>query len=280
MESSNSHTGIGPSKSLEELEDRCKSVRRSLLEMIYRSKSSHIGTGLSMIEALIALYFRVLRVDSSKPLMPERDKFVLSKAHGSAALYATLAERGFFEKDLLKGYYVDGGTLPGHLDRCAVPGVETSGGSLGHGLSLGLGLALADKIDQRDSRTFVLLGDGECNEGSVWEAIMLAPHLRLNNLCAVIDFNGIQSLGFTNEIINQANLADRLSSFGWDVESIDGHDLKQVVESLDRQSDRPRALVLNTVKGKGISFMENKLLWHYRSPSEDEFKTALEELRG
>ncbi len=263
---------------LDDLNAVCKRVRRSLVETVYRAKSSHIGTGLSMVEALVVLYFEVLKVDPQKPADPNRDKFILSKAHGSAALYATLAERGFFDSKLLKEYCADGGRLPGHLDRLSVPGIETSGGSLGHGLGVGLGMALANKIDNNPGRIFVLLGDGECNEGSVWEAFMLAPQLKLRNLIVLIDFNFIQSLGRTNEIIDQSNLKERLQSFGWESENVDGHNIGALSEAILAPQKRPRALVMQTIKGKGISFMEDKLLWHYRSPNEDEFRRAMEEL--
>lgn len=265
----------------ESLKITCKRVRRALVKMIYDSKSSHIGTGLSMVEALAILYFRILNIDPKNPKDPKRDKFILSKAHGSAALYATLAERGFFGPDMLAKYYVDGGCLPGHLDRLSAPGIESSGGSLGHGLGLGIGMAIANRYDKNPGRIYVMLGDGECNEGSVWEAFMLAPQLKLNNLTALIDFNFIQSLGRTNDILDQSNLAERLRCFGWEAENIDGHDLAALSARFEQAppADRPRAFVMQTVKGKGISFMEDKLLWHYRSPNPEEYKLALEELQ-
>jgi transketolase len=250
-----------------------------MLRMAHVTKSSHIGTGLSMVEALVALYFRILNVDPANPSNPNRDKFVLSKAHGSMALYAVLAERGFFGRELLDRFYVDGGTLPAHLDRLSAPGIETSGGSLGHGLGLGIGMATANLYDSNPGRIYVLLGDGECNEGSVWEAFMLAPQLKLANLTALIDFNFIQSLGRTNEIIDQSNLSERLRAFGWDATDLDGHDLGALIQALSQgPGNKPRALVMSTVKGKGVSFMEDKLLWHYRSPNEEELRLALEEL--
>lgn len=263
----------------ESLAEFAKRARKQLLKMIFDTKSSHIGCGLSMIEALVELYFRELRIDPKDPNHPERDRFILSKAHGSAALYAVMAERGFFAQEFLKNYYVDGGCLPGHLDRFSAPGIETSGGSLGHGLGLGIGMAYANQIDGNPGRVYVLLGDGECNEGSIWEGAMLAPKLRLQNLTVLVDFNKIQSLGRTNEILDQSNLSERFRVFGWQAEDLDGHDFMALRRAFAQNSDgRPRALVLSTVKGKGISFMEDKLLWHYRSPNEAEFAQAMQEL--
>jgi len=261
------------------LADQARRIRRQVVEMVTRSRSSHVGACLSIADALTVLYFRILRVDPARPEDPDRDRFILSKAHGSAALYATLAERGFFPVERLRGFYVDGGTLPGHLDRSAAPGVETSGGSLGHGLSIGVGMALANRLDGRPSRVVVLVGDGECNEGSVWEAAMLAGHHRLSNLTVLVDNNRIQSLGRVEEVIAQPNLAERWRAFGWDAEDVDGHDLAALEDALGRPAaQRPRAFILHTVKGKGVSFMEDKLLWHYRSPDEAEYQQAMKEL--
>ncbi len=226
----------------------------------------------------------LLRFDPNKPKWIERDRFILSKAHGSAALYAILAEVGYFSKEILDKYYVDGGILPGHLDRAAVPGVETSGGSLGHGLSLGIGMVLGNQLDAINANVYVLIGDGECNEGSIWEAAMLAGHLQLRNLVVLIDKNQIQSFGNTVDIIDQSNMADRWRAFGWNAEIVsNGHDhdlLYQVLTSrvVGSASNRPRAIVLNTVKGKGVSFMENQLAWHYKSPNDAELALALNEL--
>src|SRR3990167_8071110 len=240
--------------SAESLKAVCKRVRRSMVKMIYDSKSSHIGTGLSMVEALVTLYFRILKIDPKAPADPKRDKFILSKAHGSDALYATLAERGYFGHELLAKFYVDGGCLPGHLDRLSAPGIETSGGSLGHGLGLGIGMAIANRYDGNPGRVFVLLGDGECNEGSIWEGFMLAPQLKLENLTVLVDFNFIQSLGRTNEILDQSKKSKRLPAFGWESANVDGHDISALSHALEaKPNGRPRAFVMQTVKGKGIS---------------------------
>ena len=269
-----------------------KKVRLSVLEMITRARSSHIGSAFSIVEILYVLYFHVLNVNPEEPLIEGRDKFILSKAHASSALYATLAHKGFFSLDLLNNYMLNNGTIPAHLDMTVVPGLEISAGSLGHGLPIGLGMAIAankkfhcelldspNKLNERLAQVFVLVSDGELNEGSVWEAIMLAGSLKLTNLKLIVDYNKIQSFGLTNEIINQANIAERLRAFGWEVLEVHGHDLNQIYEALIcDNSGKPLAVVANTVKGCGVSFMENKLAWHYKSPSEDEFKQAQEEI--
>lgn len=246
--------------------------------MMHRSKSSHIGTCFSTVEILLALYFSVLRFDAGAPNDPARDRFLMSKGHGSAALYAVLAERELIPMEWLDRYYCDDGKLPGHLDRLSSPWIDTSAGSLGHGLSIGLGMALAANRKSLQSHVYVLLGDGECNEGSVWEAVMLASHLKLRNITAIVDYNRIQSFGMTNEVINQENLADRWGAFGWDVREVQGHDFESLLAALYEPSPLPRAIIAHTVKGKGVSFMENRLEWHYKSPNEEQLQAALREL--
>lgn len=269
-----------------------KKVRLSVLEMITRARSSHIGSAFSIVEILYVLYFHVLKVNPEQPLMEGRDKFILSKAHASSALYATLAHRGFFSLQLLDTYMLNNGALPAHLDMTVAPGLEISAGSLGHGLPIGLGMAIAaskkfdhrlpnssNDLSERLTQVFVLVSDGELNEGSIWEAIMLAGSLKVSNLKLIVDYNKIQSFGLTNEIIDQANIAERLKAFGWEVLEIHGHDLNQIYNALTcDNSEKPLAIVANTVKGCGVSFMENKLAWHYKSPSEEEFKQAQEEI--
>jgi transketolase len=255
-------------------------IRRSVLHMVHYSKSSHVGTCLSMVDILYTLYFKILIIDPLNPHKETRDKFLLSKGHGSAALYATLAERGFYPKHFLDQYYVDGGILPGHLDMEAVPGVEASAGSLGHGLAIGTGMAIANRQTGNPGRIYVLLGDGECNEGSVWEAVMLAATLRLDNLTAIIDYNKIQSFGRTNEVIDQTNMAERWRAFGWTTYEIDGHNLGDIEKSLLAPSQRPKVIIAHTVKGKGVSYMEDKLEWHYKSPNDEQLAQALLELEA
>lgn len=261
-----------------DLEGVAKQVRRRVLSMVHDSGSSHVGAALSVVEILVALYWEALRVDPSNPADPLRDRLILSKAHGSAALYAVLAERGFFPVSKLESYYVDGGSLPGHLDSESAPGVEFSAGSLGHGLPAALGMALAGKRG-RGGRAFAVLGDGECNEGSVWEAAMLASHLKLDNLTAVIDCNKIQSFGRTADVIDQSGMAGRWAAFGWDARCVDGHSFPDLLAALRAPQTGPRAVIADTVKGKGVSYMEDKLEWHYKSPDEAQYRAALEELR-
>jgi transketolase len=212
--------------------------------------------------------------------MADRDKFILSKAHGSAALYATLAEKGFFSKDKLDQFYIDGGILPGHLDREAVPGVEASAGSLGHGLSIGIGMAVANLQGKIPGKVYVVIGDGESNEGSVWEAAMLASTLRLHNLTVIVDYNKLQSFGRTNVVIEQSNMAERWKAFGWETYEVDGHDVNELEQTFHLSQSGPKAIIAHTVKGKGVSFMEDRLEWHYKSPDAEQYAQAVDELRA
>jgi transketolase len=253
-------------------------IKKSIVHMTHYSKSSHVGTSLSIADILYTLYFKVLNIDPVNPEFPDRDKFILSKGHGSAALYATLAERGFFAKDILDQYYINGGVLPGHLDKFAAPGIELSTGSLGHGLSVGVGMAIANRSSNNPGQIYVLLGDGECNEGSVWEAIMLAATLKLSNITAIIDYNRLQGFGETNKVINQENMAARWQVFGWDVYEVNGHDADELEGVFRINSDQPKVVIAHTVKGKGVSYMENRLEWHYKSPNDEQYKQAIAEL--
>jgi transketolase len=257
-----------------------KNIKHSIIRMTHYSYSSHVGSCLSIADILYALYFRVLNIDPKVPHKADRDKFILSKGHGSAALYATLAEKGFFPKAYLDKFYIDGGILPGHLDMDAVPGVEVSAGSLGHGLSVGVGMAVANRQMNNPGRVYVLLGDGECNEGSVWEAIMLASTIKLSNLTAIIDYNKLQSFGRTNEVIDQKNMAERWKSFGWEVYEVNGHKLDELERAFSLPQTGPKVVIAHTVKGKGVSFMEDRLEWHYKSPNDEQYAQAIKELEG
>ncbi len=251
--------------------------------MVHRAKSSHIGTNYSATELLAVLYGKVLHLDPDTPDWPERDRFILSKGHGCAALYAVLAERGFFPLDWLDTFYQNGSCLAGHATHTKVPGVEVSTGSLGHGLSIATGMALAAKRDGKTYRVFVMLSDGECNEGSTWEPTLFAPQHKLDNLIAIVDYNKIQSLGTVKEVMDLDPFADKWRAFGWVVREIDGHnvsEIEEILSSVPFEVGCPSCVIAHTVKGKGISFMENKLLWHYRTPQGDEFEAALAELEA
>lgn len=256
-------------------------IRAHSLRMVHRARTSHIGTCLSAADLLAVLYGGILRVDPACPEWPSRDRFLMSKGHGAAALYAALAESGFFPAEWLDTFCVDGAQLPGHVTSHGVPGVEVSTGSLGHALPIGCGMALAGKREGEPYRVFVLLSDGELDEGSNWEAILLAPHHQLDNLVAIVDYNKMQSFGSVAAVLNLEPLADKWRAFGWAVREIDGHDHDEIAECLAAtplERGKPTAIIAHTIKGKGVSFMEGLLDWHYRSPNAEQLTQALTEL--
>jgi len=260
-----------------------KKIRQHAVRMTHRAKSSHIGTSLSMADLLAVLYGGILRVQPNAADWKDRDRFVLSKGHGAAAVYAVLAERGFFPLAWLDTYCLDGSPLAGHITHTGVPGVDASTGSLGHGLSIACGMAIVGKRDQRPYRVFVLLSDGECDEGSTWEAVLFAPHHHLDNLVAIVDYNKIQSLGRVSEVLDLEPLGEKWRSFGWSVREIDGHDVEQihrVLRAVPFEPGRPSCIIAHTVKGKGVSFMEDKVAWHYQPPNDQELEQALAELEA
>ena len=262
------------------LKEQACNIRKKILKMIVDARAAHIGTSLSSVEILVALYFSVLNVDPQNPEWEDRDRFILSKGNGAAALYATLAERGFFPVKTLDTFAQNGSTLIGHAD-LQVPGVEASTGSLGLGLSVGVGMSLAGKSDNRSYRVFVLLGDGECDEGSVWEAAMSASHYKLDNLTAVIDHNKLQATGFVKEVMSQDPILEKWRSFGWSAREIDGHNMEELLKTLKEtpfEKNKPSAIIAHTVKGKGISFLENDVISHYKCPNEEETAQAIKEL--
>lgn len=262
-------------------ESLAREIRVCALRMVHRAKASHIGSCLSAADLLAVLYGGWLRVDPQRPRDPQRDIFILSKGHAAAALYAVLSLRGFFQQAELDLYCSDGAMLSGHVTHKQVPGVEVSTGSLGHGLSMALGFALAARRRGTRQRVVALLSDGECNEGSVWEAALLAPQTRLGNLVAIVDYNKIQSLGFVKDVIDLEPLAGKLTAFGWHAQEIDGHDHAAIAGALaatETEVGRPSVIVAHTIKGKGVDFMENRLMWHYRSPSDQELADALAQL--
>ncbi len=256
-------------------------IRAHSLRMTHRARASHIGSCLSMADVLAVLYGRVLRIDPKAPFWPDRDRFILSKGHGAAALYAVLAESGFFPVSWLDDYCEDGSPLIGHVTSHGVPGVEFSTGSLGHGLPVGCGMALHGRRNHHQHRVFVLLSDGELDEGSNWEAALFAPHHHLDNLVVIIDSNKIQSFGRVDDVLRLEPLADKWRSFGWAVSEANGHDISELVSIFENpplEGDRPRVVIANTVKGKGVSFMEDRLEWHYRSPDEEQLALALAQI--
>lgn len=256
-------------------------IRLHGLEMTHLSHSSHIAAVLSIADIIAVLYNEIMTIFPNNPKNDSRDRFVLSKGHAGAAVYAALAETGFFDVDELKTHSSDGSNLSGHVSHINVPGVELSTGSLGHGISVAAGMAMAAKLDNKKHRIFVLLGDGECNEGSVWEAALFANHFRLSNLTVIIDHNNMQGLGFCEDTLELINLANKWSAFGWSVAEVNGHNHAEMIEVFNRPvSDKPTCIVANTVKGKGVSFMENNILWHYRDPQGEFYEKALAELEA
>jgi transketolase len=263
------------------VEVRARAIRVRIVRMAHAGKTPHVASALSCADVVAALYFGVLHIDPAAPEDEGRDRFILSKGHGCMALYAALAERGFFPEEVLNEYAQEGGRLAEHPAPRCVPGIEAATGSLGHGLSLGAGLALAAKIREQSHRIFVLLSDGECAEGSVWEAALFASARGLDNLVAIVDYNQWSAMGRTGPYLEP--LAEKWKAFGWPCVEIDGHDAGAIVAALSRapfEPSRPTAVVAHTVKGKGVSFMENDLEWHYRPPNDNDLKLALEEIEG
>lgn len=256
-------------------------IRRHAVQMTHLGKSSHVGSVLSLADILAVLYGRVMAVDPADPRWADRDRFILSKGHAGAGVYAALAERGFLPREQLKTHYQNGSKLSGHVSHKGVPGVEFSTGSLGHGLSVGTGMALAAKRAGRGNRVFVLLSDGECDEGSNWEAIMFAAHHKLDNLVVAVDYNKIQSLDLVANTLALEPFADKWRAFGWHVTEADGHDHDALIAALDAPAGgrgQPSVVICHTTKGKGVSFMENQVLWHYRTPQDEEYRDARAEL--
>ncbi len=266
---------------IEELKKIAALTRYRIIEMSHRGKAPHLGSSLSCVDLIVAAYFHFLRICPKNPCDPNRDRFFLSKGHAVSTLYAILAEKGFFPLDLLKTFNHNASALPEHPTPHCVPGIEVATGSLGHGLSLGIGHALAALIQQKNYRTMVLMSDGECNEGSVWEAALFAPVHKLENLIAVIDFNKWQATGKSEEIMQLSPLQDKWTAFGWQTYEVNGHcfeDILSVFAKSENPSGKPTAIIAHTIKGKGVSFMENDNNWHYRIPNEEELSLAKKEL--
>ena len=263
------------------LSRRAAELRGKVIEMSHAAQAAHLASSLSCIDIVTAAYWHVLTIDPAQPKSPLRDRFILSKGHAAAALYAALAMKGFFPIEELATYCQDGGRLAEHPPANLLPGVEAATGSLGHGLPLGLGMALSGRIKGESFRVFALLSDGENNEGSVWEAAMFAAAQKLENVCVIVDYNKWQATARSNETLMLAPLADKWAAFGWDAHEIDGHDVGALADAMQRVpngSGKPVALIAHTVKGKGVSFMEDDNNWHYRAPTAEEVVKARKEL--
>ena len=262
------------------LEQQALVVRQDILEMIYKAKAGHPGGSLSAADIVTALYFHVMNIDPANPDWADRDRFILSKGHACPAMYAALAERGFFDREILGTLRVYHSILQGHPDMNKVPGVDMTAGSLGNGLSVGVGMALSARLHGQDYMTYVMLGDGECQEGMVWEAAMAANHHHLKNLIAIVDCNGVQINGWVNDILRVEPIADKWRAFGWNVIEIDGHDMRQILTGLHdaRTMRAPTVILARTVKGKGVSFMEDDCAWHGSAPNAEQLRQAMEDI--
>jgi len=271
-------------KSLESLKGITRNIRKDIIKMLTESGSGHPGGSLSAVEIMTTLYFNEMNVDPKNPKDPNRDRFVLSKGHAAPVLYSVLAEKGYFNKEELMGLRKIGAMLQGHPNMTYIPGVDMSTGSLGQGISAAVGMALAGKLDKKDYRVYVLLGDGELEEGQVWEASMSAAHYKLDNLTAFVDYNGLQIDGDVEEVMNPNPIADKFVAFGWNVIYLeDGHDLveiKNAIEEGKKVKDNPTMIVCKTIKGKGVSFMENEAGWHGSTPNKEQCEQALSEIGG
>jgi len=263
-----------------EIQSFAKQIRKNILYMslVAGASSSHFGGSLSTVEILATLYNNVLKFDASNPLWEDRDRFILSKGHACLGYYSALCEKGYFNKEDLNSFEQNGSFLLGHPVINKKKGIEFSNGSLGMGLSLGIGVALAANKNNKSYKTFVLIGDGECNEGSVWEASMSAAHFKLNNLTAILDRNNLQQTGSNEEIMSTKELGDKWRSFNWDVKEIDGHDIAQILAAFNYVSEKPKLILANTIKGKGFSFSENNNDWHHKIMTKKQYDDALKEL--
>lgn len=257
-------------------------IRKYVVEMTHLGNSSHVGSCLSIADAMAVLYGEVLVYDPNNELLETRDRFVLSKGHAGAAIYATLALNNFFPTDLLKNHYQNGSVFSGHVSHKGVKGIEFSTGSLGHGLPVACGMALAAQKKGSQFCAYVILSDGECDEGSNWEAILFAAHHKLSNLIAIVDYNKLQSLDSVEATLNLEPFDEKWKSFGWHTQLVDGHDHKELKSAFEtaKSDNRPSVIICNTIKGRGVSFMENKVLWHYRSPQGQEYQDAMDELEA
>lgn len=266
-----------------ELQKTATDIRLGIIEAVFGAKSGHPGGALSSADILACLYFSELNINPKKPDMKDRDRFVLSKGHSCPGLYSALAHRGYFPVDLLKTFRHTDSILQGHPDMKYIKGIDMSSGSLGQGFSCACGMALSAKISNMNYRTYALLGDGESQEGQVWEAIMFAAHYKLDNLCLIIDNNGLQIDGKVKDVMNTMPYASKLKAFGWNVIGIDGHNIEEILNAFAKAKEtknKPTAIIAKTIKGKGVSFMENQASWHGKAPNEEQYNQAIAELKA
>ena len=268
-------------ETIEDLKVKANNIRKSVIEEVYSAASGHPGGSLSAADILTVLYFNQMNIDPKDPKNENRDRFVLSKGHASPVLYATLAERGYFPKEELKSFRKLGSMLQGHPDMKGVPGVDMTTGSLGQGLSAANGMALASKLDSKGYRVYVLLGDGEIQEGQVWEAAMTSSHYNLDNICVIVDNNNLQIDGAVTDVMNVYPIDKKFESFGFEVFTVDGNNIDELISAFEKAKTvkgKPTAIVAKTIKGKGVSYMENQAGWHGKAPKEEEYLKAMEEL--
>lgn len=266
---------------IEELKQKANEIRKDIIEEVYNAKSGHPGGSLSIADIMAVLYFNELKIDEKNPRCEDRDRVVLSKGHCSPALYAVLAERGFFSKEDLKSFRKLESNLQGHPDLNKVPGVDMTSGSLGQGLSVANGMAISAKMDNKDYRVYVILGDGEIEEGQIWEAAMTANKYKLDNLCVIVDNNNLQIDGTIEEVKSSYPIDEKFKSFGFNVINIDGNNIEEIInafETAKQTKNKPTCIIAKTIKGKGVSFMENKAEWHGKAPSEEEYIQAMKDL--
>ena len=270
-------------KLIENLKEQAKEMRKLIIRTSERAKQGHVAPAFSSVDFTTALYFHIMNLDPKNPKADDRDRFLLSAGHKCLVQYTSLAMKGVIPKDLLNTFDQLDSKLGGHPIYAKIPGVEASTGSLGHGLPVGVGMAIAGKLDNKDYRVFVIIGDGECAEGSIWEGAMAASKYKLDNLIAIIDYNKLSVMGRTSEVMPLEPLGDKWRSFGWSCREIDGHNMEQVVDTLEAvpfEKGKPSMIIANTVKGKGVSFIENSTAWHMRAPNKEEADAAIEEIEA
>ena len=266
---------------IKKLEHKANEIRQEIIKQVYNAQSGHPGGSLSIADIMAVLYFNELNIDEKNPKWEERDRFVLSKGHCVAALYSALAIRGYFNKTELSSFRKTDGILQGHPDMKKIPGIDMSTGSLGQGLSAAVGMAICGKLDNKNYRVYAILGDGEIEEGQIWEAVMSASHYKLSNLCVIVDNNNLQIDGEIKDVMNSYPIDKKFESFGFETITIDGHNIQEIISAFEKAKtvkDKPTCIIAKTIKGKGVSFMENKVEWHGKAPNKEEFEQAMKEL--